>query len=97
MFCTDGIECQRENFFGGKTDLVCEENGEVEPVGVNTLPGQTERAVRTRGRHAEWMRYLRLAALNTPSLGTIGGENSVGEGGGEEGKDEDDSTHCGGY
>lgn len=86
-----------EKIFSEKTNLVCENNGEVEPVGVDTLPGQPERAVRTRGKHVEWMRYLRLGALISPSLGTIGGEDSVGEGGGDEGKDNGDCTHCGGY
>ena len=43
------------------------------------------------------LHYLRLAALVSPSLGTIGGEDSVGEGGGDEGKGDGDGTHCGGY
>lgn len=83
--------------FRKKTDLICEENGEVEPVAVDTLPGQPERRVRTRGRHAEWLRDLLLAALISPSLGTIRGKDSVGKGRGNKGKDEGDSTHCGGY
>ena len=32
---------------GEITDLVCEEDGEIESVGVDTLPGQPERGVRT--------------------------------------------------
>lgn len=86
-----------EKTFSEKTDHVVQDNGELKRVGVYTLPGQPEKGVRTRGRQGEWTRNLLLAALISPSLGTIGGEDSICEGRGDEGKDEGDGTHCGGY
>ena len=37
------FSASEKTLFGEKTDLVCEDNGEVEPVGVDTLPGQPKR------------------------------------------------------
>lgn len=68
-----------EKTFSEKTDHVVQDNGELKRVGVYTLPGQPEKGVRTRGRQGEWTRNLLLAALISPSLGTIGGEDSICE------------------
>lgn len=81
------------------TYLVIEHSGEVEGVSVDTLPGQTVKQVSGRVLAKAWPilgRCAQLGALVGPSLGLVGVEDRVGEGGGDKGEDEGDGAHYGG-